>query len=229
MSSSQSFSFSSSHVWMWGLDHKESWAPNNQCFWIVVLEKTLESPLDCKEIQPVHPKGNQSWIFIGKTDAEAEVPKLWPHDAKSWLTRKDSYSREDWRQEEKWITEDGMVGWHHWFKGNEFEQAPGDGDGQGGLACCSPWGHKESDTTELLNWLNMPLLTRRFESPFLQWRVYYSTQLVRPLHIILVSRWMYFYNLIYTGKATMKWIYFKKGNNIQWKTEYLLSHYSNFV
>ena len=109
--SSQGYGFSSGHVWMWELDYKESWAPKNWCFWTVVLEKTLESPLDCKEIQPVHPKGDQSWVFIRRTD-EAETPILWPRDAKSWLTGKDADPGKDWRQEEKGITEDEMVGWH---------------------------------------------------------------------------------------------------------------------
>ena len=117
-----------------------------------VLQKILESPLDYKEIQPVHPKGAQSWVFIGRIDAEAEAPILWPPDAKSWLTGKDSDAGKDWRQEEKRTTEDEMVGWHHQLYGDEFEQAPGAGDGQGGLACCSPWGHKELDMTEWLNW-----------------------------------------------------------------------------
>ena len=150
--SSQSYGFSSGHVWMWELDHKESWAPKNWCFWTVVLEKTLESPLDCKEIKPVHPKGNQSWVFIGRTDAEAETPILWPPDAKNQLTGKDHDSGKDWRREEKGTTEDEMVGWHHRLDGHESEQTSGDGDGQGSLACCSPWGRKESDTTERLNW-----------------------------------------------------------------------------
>ena len=138
---------------MWELDYKESWAPKHWCFWAVVLEKTLESLLDCKEIQPVYPKGNQSWIFIGRTDAEAETPVLWPPDVKNWLTGKDPDIGKDWRREEKETTEDEMIGWHHQLYGHEFEQTPGVGDGQGGLACCSPWGHKESDTTERLNWL----------------------------------------------------------------------------
>ena len=145
--SSQSYGFSCSHVWMWGLDHKESWAPKNWCFWTVVLEKTLEGPLDCKEIQPVNPKGNQSWIFIERTDAEAEAPILWPPDANNWVIRKDPDAGKDWRQEEKGTTEDEMVGWHHQLDGHELEQAPGDGEGQGSLACCSSWGCKESDTT----------------------------------------------------------------------------------
>ena len=120
----------------------------NWCFWIVVLEKTLESPLDRKEINPVHLKGNQSWIFIGRTDTEA--PILWPAVGKNWLIGKDPDAGKDWRQKEKGITEDEMVGWHHRLYGHELTL--GVGDGQGGLACCSPWGHKESDTTEQLNW-----------------------------------------------------------------------------
>ena len=148
---------SSGHVWMWELDYKESWALKNWCFWTVVLEKTLESPLDYKEIQPVHPKGDQSWIFIGRTDAEAETPILWPPDAKSWLIWKDPDARKDWRQEEKGMTEDEMVGWHHWLSGHRFGWTPGIGDGQGGLACCGSWGHKESDTTERLNWTQLKL------------------------------------------------------------------------
>ena len=121
------------------------------CFWTIVLKETLESPLDCKEIQPVNPKGNQSWIFTGRTDAE--TPILWPPDAKNWLTGKDPVAGKNWRQEEKGTTEDEVVGWHHHLEGHEFEQAPGVGDGQGNLVCCSPWGHKDSDMTEQLNWL----------------------------------------------------------------------------
>ena len=119
--SSQSYGFSSSHVWMWELDYKESWALKNWCFWTVVLEKTLESPLDCKEIQPVHPQGNQSWIFISRTDAEAETPILWLPDVKNWLIWKDSDAGKDWREEEKGTTEDEMVGWHHQLDEHEFE------------------------------------------------------------------------------------------------------------
>ena len=119
--SSQGYGFSSSPVWMWKLYYKESWAPKNWCFWTVVLEKTLESPLYCKQIQPVHSKGNQSWIFIQRTDAEAETPILWPPNAKSWLTGKDPDAEKDWRQEEKGTTEDEMVGWHHLLSVHEFE------------------------------------------------------------------------------------------------------------
>ena len=118
--SSQSYGFSSINVWMWDLDHKEIWVQKNWCFWTVVLEKTLESPLDCKEIKPVNPKGNQSWIFIWRTDAEAETPILWPLDAKNWLIWKDPGAGKDWRQE-KVTTEDEMVGWHHWLSGREFQ------------------------------------------------------------------------------------------------------------
>ena len=128
---------------MWELDDKESWTPKNWCFWTVVLEKTLESPLDCREIQPVYPKGNQSWIFIGRTDAENKTPIIWPPDAKNWLTRKDPDAGKDWGQEEKGTTEDEIVGWHHWLTGHEFEWTPAVGYGQGSLACCSPWGRKE--------------------------------------------------------------------------------------
>ena len=140
---------------MWELDYKESWVQKNWCFWTMVLEKTLDSPLDCKEIQPVHPKGNQSWILIGRTDAEAETPTFWPADAKNWLIWKDPDARKGWRQKEKGMTEDEMIGWHHQLDGHEFEQALGVGGGQGGLACCSPWGHNELDMTEWLNWTEL--------------------------------------------------------------------------
>ena len=140
---------------MWELDYKENWVQKNWCFWTVVLEKTLKSPLDCKEIQPVHPKGDQSWVFTARTDAEAEAPILWPPDVKNWLIWKDPDAGKDWRQKEKLRTEDEMVGWHHRLDGYEFEQASGVGNGQGGLACCSSWGHKELDTTERLNWTDV--------------------------------------------------------------------------
>ena len=142
----------------------------------MVLEKTLESPLDCKKIQPVYPKGDQSWVFIGRTDVEAETPILWPPGVKNWLTGKDPDAGKDWRQEEKGTTEDEMAGWHHWLNGLESEWTPGVGDGQGGLACCDSWGCKESDMTEWLNWRsilpkqhkylsaqeNTPMLSPRF-------------------------------------------------------------------
>jgi len=134
---------------MWELDHKEGWALKNWCFRTAMLEKTLESPLDSKEIKPVNPKGNQPWIVIGRTDAEA--PILWPPDVKSRLIGKDPDAEKDWSQEEKGTTEDEMVGWHHRLNGHEFEQTPGDSEGQESLVCYSPWGRKESDTTWQLN------------------------------------------------------------------------------
>ena len=158
--SSQSYGFSSSHVWIWELDHKEGWMLKNWCFWTVVLEQTPENPLDCKEIQPVNPKGNQSWIFIGRTDAEA--PILWPPDARSRLIGKDPDAGKDWRQEKKGTTEEEVVGWHHRLNGPAFEQAL-DGERQGSPECCSPWGHKESDTTERLNnnnWISWNIVLR---------------------------------------------------------------------
>ena len=161
--SSQSYGLSSSRVQMWELDCKESWSLKIWCFWTVVLEKTLKNPFGCKEIQPVKPKGNQSWIFIGRADAEAEAPIFWPPDAKIWLIGKDPDARKDWRQEEKGTTEDEMVGWHHRLDGHESEQAPGIGDGQGGLACCSLQGHKELDTSEQLNW-TWPHSTKKWMS-----------------------------------------------------------------
>ena len=136
--SSQGYGFSNSHVWMWELDHKESWEPKNVCFWTVVLEKTRESPLDCKEIQPVHPKGNQNWICIGRTDAEAETPILWGPDANNWLIWKDLDAGKDWRQQEKGTRENEMVGWHQRLHGHEFEQTLGVADQQGSLACYIP-------------------------------------------------------------------------------------------
>ena len=178
--SSQRYDFPSVHVWMWELDCKESWAPKNWGFWTVVLEKSLESPLDCKEIQPFHPKGDQSWVFIGRTDAEAETPVLWPPHSKSWLTGKDPDAGRDWGQEEMGTTEDEMSGWHHWLDRHEFESTLGVGDGQGeawraeihavaksqtllsdwtelnwtgeweSLICCGPWDRKSQ--TWLSNW-----------------------------------------------------------------------------
>ena len=142
-------------VWVWELDQKERWIPKNWCFWTVVLEKTLENPLDCKEIQPVHPKGEQSWVFIGRTDAEAETLILWPPHAKSWLIGKDSDAGRDWGQEERGTTEDEMAGWHHRLNAHEFGWTPGFGDGQGGLVCCDSCGLKESDMTERVNWTEL--------------------------------------------------------------------------
>ena len=137
---------------MWEFDCEENWVLKNWCFWTVVLEKTLESPLDCKEIQPVHSKGDQSWVFIGRTDAKAEAPILWPPHRKGWLIGKDLDAGKDWGQEEKGMTEDEMAGWHHQLNGHEFEWTLEVGGGQVGLACCDSWARKESDTTEWLNW-----------------------------------------------------------------------------
>ena len=134
----------------WTIKKAEHW--RNWCFQTVVLEKTLESPLDCKEIQPVHPRRDQSCVFIGRTDVDGETPIVWPPDEKSQLIEKGPNAGKDWTQEEKGAIEDEMVGWHHWLNRHELEQALGDGEGQGSLACCSPWGHKQLDTTEQLNW-----------------------------------------------------------------------------
>ena len=138
-------------VWMWELDCEESWVPKNWCFWTVVLEKALESPLDCKEIQPVHSKGDQSWLFIGRIDAEAETPVLWPPHVKSWLIGKDSDAGRDWEQE-KGTTEDEMAGWHHQLDGREFEWTSGVGDGQGSRACWDSWGQTRLSYWTELNW-----------------------------------------------------------------------------
>ena len=139
---------------MWKLDCEESWVLKIRCFWTVVLDKILESPLDCKEIQPVHSKEDQSWVFFGRTRATAETPVVWPPHPKSWLIGKDSDAGRDWGQE-KGTTEDEMARWHHWLYGHEFGWTPGVGDGQGGLACCDSWGCKESDTTERLIWTEL--------------------------------------------------------------------------
>ena len=153
--SSQGYGFSGSHVWMWELDYKESWAPKNWCFWTMVLEKTLESPLDCKEIQPAHPKGDQSWVFIGRTDVEAETHTLatwW----ENWLIWIDPDAGKDWGQEEKGTTEDDLIGWHHRHNGHGFGWTPGAGDGQGGLACCGSRGHRVGhDWATELNWTEL--------------------------------------------------------------------------
>ena len=145
-----------------------TWVLKNWCFWTVVLEKTLESPLDCKEIQPVHPKGEQSWLFIGGTDVEAITPILWPPDVESWLIWMDPDAGKDWGQEEKDVTDDEMVGWHYRLNGHEFEWTPGVGDGQGGLVCCDSWSRKELDTTGWLNWTDLILKTIWFKNFFFQ-------------------------------------------------------------
>ena len=147
---------------MWELDCEESWVPKNWCFWTVVLEKTLESPLDCKEIQPDHSEGDQPWDFFGRNDAETETPVLWPPHAKSWLIGKDSDAGRDWGQQEKGTTENELAGWHHWLSGHESEWTLGVGDGQGSLACCDSWGHKDSDMTERLNWTERNCALRKY-------------------------------------------------------------------
>ena len=144
---------------MWELDSEESWAPKNWCFWTVVLEKTLESPLDCKEIQPVHSKGYRSWVFFGRNDAQAETPVLWPPHAKCWLIGKDPDAVKYLGQEEKGMTEDGIAGWHHQLDGHEFELTPGVGDGQGGLVCCKSQGRRiRHDWATELNWKDAVIL-----------------------------------------------------------------------
>ena len=163
----------------WELDHKEYSALKNWCFLIVVLGKTLESPLDCKDIKPLNPKGNQSRIFIGRTDAESETEILWPSDAKNWHIWKDP---DAWRWE-KGTTEDEMVGWHHWLNGHEFEQAPGVGNGQGSLVCCSPWDPKELDTTERQNWTELTIHTVVWPStpPILRTFLPFQTEILYSL------------------------------------------------
>ena len=156
---------------MWELDYKESWAQGNWCFWTVVLEKTLESPLDCKEIQSVHPKGDSSWVFIEGTDVEAETPILWSPDAESWLIWKDPDAGKDWGQEEKEMTEDEMVGWHHWLDGHGFGWTLGVDDGQGGLVCCSSWGCKESDKNERLKWTELKYFLTRWMVNNILWKI----------------------------------------------------------
>ena len=151
---------------------EESWVPKNWCFLTVVLVKTPESPLDCKKVQPVHPKGDQSWVFIGRTDAKVETPVLWPPHAKSWVIGKDWCWERSEGQEEKGRTEDEMAGWHHWLDGREFKWTPGVGDGQGGLACCNSWGLKESDTTEQLNWTELSSVENLILCDLSKYRIY---------------------------------------------------------
>ena len=199
--SSQGYGFSRSHVWMWELDYKEIWVLKNWCFGTVVVEKTLESPLDCKEIQPVHPKGDESWVFIGRTDVEAGTPILWPPDAKSWLTWKDPDAGKDWGQEEKGTTEDEMVGWHHRLNGHGFGWTLGVGDGQGGLACCGSWGHKESDMTERLNWTEAIL---GYWSQILLNYIFFKIHLPSTLHwkTILLTYFPFFSKKIQLWKSS---------------------------
>ena len=208
--SSQGYGFSSGHVWMWELDCEESWVPKNWCFWTVVLEKTHESPLDCKEIQPVHSKGDQPWVFLGRNDAEAEALVLWPPRAESWLIGKDSDAGRDWEQEEKWTTENEMAGWHHQLDGHEFEWTPGVGDGQGGLTCCHSWGRIESNRTERLNWT---------ELKHNQWN--YRTGPKRVLIFTKNQVWIYWTPSItstwkHSDKCWIKWLNLQKQGN-QWR------------
>ena len=182
---------------MWELDYKESWAPKNWWFWTVVLEKTLESPLNCKEIQPVHPKGDQSWVLIGGTDVEAETLILCPPVTKSWLIWKDLDAGKDWGQEEKGTTEDEMVGWHHGLDGHGFGRTLEVGDGQGGLACCGSWGCKESYTTERLNWAEEII----FASYFLYFKKFHlkikvCTQTFLTLKIWTGGYWLHLFKFL---------------------------------
>ena len=158
---------------MWELDCEEGWALKNWCFWTVVLEKTLESPLDCKETQPVHSEGDQPWDFFGRDEAKAETPVLWPPYTKIWLIGKDSDAGRDWGQEEMGTAEYEMAGWHHWLDGRESEWIPGVGDGQGGLVCCDSWGRKESDMTERLNWTEI--------LPTSYWIMYFSALVYKQI------------------------------------------------
>ena len=178
---------------MWELDCEEGWAPKNWCFWTVVLEKTLEHPLDCKEFQPVHPKGDQSWVFIGGTDAEAETPILWPPDVKSWLIGKDPDAGKDWGQKEKGTTEDEMVRSHrhHRLDGHGFGWSPGVGDGQRGLACCGSWGPKELDTAEWLNWTDSAYKLNKQGDDIQPWRTPFPiwNQSILPCLVLTVASW----------------------------------------
>ena len=186
----QSYDFSSSHVRMWQLNHKEGWALKNWCLQVVVLQKTLEGPLDCKSIKPVSPKRNKHWVFIGKTDLEA--PIIWPPDMKNWLIEKDPDAGKDWGQEEKGVTENEMVGWHYWLNGHEFEQIPRDGEIQGSLACCSPWVRKEPDV--LRGWsttLSPPVSTSPSVSLFLPCRWVHQHHFYR-FHICALIYDIYF-------------------------------------
>ena len=176
---------------MWELGLKESWVPKNWCFWIVVLDKTLESPLGNKDVKPVNPKGNQPWIFIGRTDAEAEAPVFWPPDAKSQLTGKDSDVGKDWGQNEE-TTEDEMVGWHHWLNGHELEQILGDSERQGGQACCSPWGSQrdghnskteQQQLRKLRPWEKKPWVPNHSKWQIRDFRLHHQTQVQASLKL----------------------------------------------
>ena len=177
----------------------------NWCFWTVVLEKTLESPLNCKEIQPAHSKGDQAWVFIGRTDAEAETPILWSPDAKSWLIWKDPDAGRDWGQEEKGTTEDEMVGWHLWLNVHEFGWIPEVDDGQGGLAFCGPWGHKESDMTEQLKWTENKKAKGKNRKDFTC--VFIIQQIFAQCHILGVS------NLWGLMSDDLRWRWYNNNRN----------------
>ena len=198
---------------MWELDCEESWVLKNWCFWTVVLDKTLESPLDCKEIQPVHSEGDQPCDFFGRNDAKAETPVLWPPDAKIWLIGKDPDAGRDCKQEEKGTTEDEMAGWHHWLDGRESGWTLGVGDGQGGLACCDLWGRKESDTTERLNWTELK------ETEIVSGLLFYLA-LWRPLGD-LGSCWPIYYLLSTSEKGRP---FFKHLQPFLWTTVALCVH-----
>ena len=181
----------------WELDCEEGWALKNWCFWTVVLEKTLESPLVCKEIQPVHSKGDQPWDFFGRNDAKAETPVLWPPHVKSWLIGKDSDAGRDWGQEGKGTTEDEMAGWHHWLDEREFEWTPGVGDGHGGLACCDSWGRKQSDTmSDWTNWTDivgtqLTILKKwKMNASFFKWSLHPSNPFWSSCLTIIILLWL---------------------------------------
>ena len=177
---------------MWELDCEEGWAPKHWCFWTVVLEKTLESPLDCKEIQPVHSEGDQPWDFFGRNNAKAETPVLWPPHAKSWLIGKDPDAGRDWGQEEKGMTQGEMAGWHHWLDGHESEWTLGVGDGQGGLECCDSRGRKESDTTERLNWTELIHIVG-FTSAVLLFFIYFISCLFFFVPMLLTKCFLFYF------------------------------------
>ena len=182
---------------MWELDCEESWVPKNWCFWTVMLEKTLESPLDCKVFQPVHPKGDQPWDFFGRNDAKAETLVLWPPHAKSWLIGKDSDAGRDWGQE-KGATEDEMAGWHYRLDGREFEWTSGVSDGQGSLACCNSWGCKESDVTEQLNWTECLEGILTISLPPVVFRIFpmnFSMKCTQCIYLLFLSHTGNFFNI----------------------------------
>ena len=192
--------FSSGHVWMWELDYKEICVLKNWCFWTMVLEKTLESPLDRKEIQQVHPQGDQSWVFTGRTD-EAETPILWPLDVKSWLIWKDPDAGKDWGQE-KGMTADEVVGWHHRLNGHEFGWTLGGGDRQGSLACCSSWGRKEF--TQLSDWTELNITWKYSLGPTV-WEPRYSDKNFFPPRLRICKQSSSLIPIHLTGDPRTQW------------------------